>query len=266
MAEREQVWAITMVKNEADIIGFTLRHLLAQNIDGIIVADNLSTDQTRNVLLNVRRGARIPVLIVDDREVAYYQSAKMTALARQAAQLGASWIIPFDADELWYAKQSTIGDALRSQPLDIQAIHVQRWNHISTTVDPIVKNPYQRMKYREPLPIHQKCAFRFRPEFRIGYGNHGVRRKGQRIGLTRQDDIAIRHFPYRSLDQFIEKAVAGTEALNAAKLKKGLAGHWRKHAETMEREGRAGMQRVFESQFVKQSSELIYDPAPYRGN
>ena len=47
---RESVWAVTMVRNEADIIGTTVRHLLAQDVDGILVADNGCTDDTRAIL------------------------------------------------------------------------------------------------------------------------------------------------------------------------------------------------------------------------
>jgi hypothetical protein len=43
------------------------------------------------------------VHVVTDREPAYFQAAKMTRLARAAARAGADWVVPFDADELWFA-------------------------------------------------------------------------------------------------------------------------------------------------------------------
>lgn len=38
--------AVTMVKNEQDIVGPIVEHMISQ-VDHVIVADNLSTDNTR---------------------------------------------------------------------------------------------------------------------------------------------------------------------------------------------------------------------------
>ena len=43
---RQEVWAVSVVKNELDILPSVLDHFFAQGIDRIIVADNLSTDGT----------------------------------------------------------------------------------------------------------------------------------------------------------------------------------------------------------------------------
>jgi len=40
------VWAISMVKNEEDIIGESVTNLLAQGVDYVLIADNQSTDAT----------------------------------------------------------------------------------------------------------------------------------------------------------------------------------------------------------------------------
>ena len=47
---RQEVWAVSVVKNELDILPSVLDHFFAQGIDRIIVADNLSTDGTREYL------------------------------------------------------------------------------------------------------------------------------------------------------------------------------------------------------------------------
>jgi hypothetical protein len=43
------VIAVTMVKDEADVIGPVIANLFAQGVDHIIAADNLSTDRTRSM-------------------------------------------------------------------------------------------------------------------------------------------------------------------------------------------------------------------------
>lgn len=84
-----------MVRNEQDVIETVIRHLLAEGVDHVLVADNLSTDQTRAIL--DRLSEILPVTVIDDPEPAYRQSEKVTALARRAGEQGGTWIIPFDA-------------------------------------------------------------------------------------------------------------------------------------------------------------------------
>ena len=91
------IWGITMVKNEADIVEQTIRHLLGQGVDHILAADNGSSDGTYEILLELSK--ILPVHVIQDRELAYYQSEKMTWLADRVMEAGAEWIIPFDADE-----------------------------------------------------------------------------------------------------------------------------------------------------------------------
>lgn len=64
-----------MVKHEADIIEQTIRHLLDQGVEQILVADNGSTDGTYEQLLQ-ELSKTLPVYAIQDREVAYYQSEK----------------------------------------------------------------------------------------------------------------------------------------------------------------------------------------------
>ena len=77
------VVAITMVRDEEDIIDWTLQHLLDQGVDHIIVADNLSVDETPWKLAALASTGKVTV--IQDDEPGYYQDKKMTDLAHMAA-------------------------------------------------------------------------------------------------------------------------------------------------------------------------------------
>lgn len=53
-----------MVKNEADIVEQTIRHLLDQGVDHILAADNGSSDGTYEILLELSK--ILPVHVIKD--------------------------------------------------------------------------------------------------------------------------------------------------------------------------------------------------------
>ena len=101
------VAGIAMMKDEVDIARASIVNM-AHNVDFLIVADNGSTDGTRELLEELSQG--YPITLLDDPERGYYQSAKMSALASMAGEMGADWVVPFDADEVFYNR---FGDTLR---------------------------------------------------------------------------------------------------------------------------------------------------------
>jgi glycosyltransferase involved in cell wall biosynthesis len=117
------VAAIAMVRDEADIVGSTVAHMLTQ-VDHVIVADNGSVDGTRDIL------ASLDVELVDDPERGYYQSRKMTALAAQARAAGHDWVVPFDADEVWYSPFGRIADVLDGIGVQWLAAPASLYDHV----------------------------------------------------------------------------------------------------------------------------------------
>lgn len=73
------VFGICMAKNEEDIIGPVVEHMMSE-VDHVIVADNLSQDNTRSILDSLTGN----ITVIDDLEPAYRQSEKMTHLAMVA--------------------------------------------------------------------------------------------------------------------------------------------------------------------------------------
>jgi hypothetical protein len=249
-----------MVRDEADCIAGTLRHM-ADEVDHLIVADNKSTDGTRDILADLAKS--LPLTVLDDPELAYYQSPKMSRLAKRAAKQGATWIVPFDADELWVSWAGRIREVLPALPPANVAL-AQLTNHYSTAIDPDEADPFRRMKWRyhEPLSL-PKVAFRWEPDAVIHQGNHGVTLPSGRSDI---DALEIRHFPYRSAEQFVRKAVNGAAAYKATDLPVTEGAHWRAYGEIFDRFGEEGLGDVYRRHFWYLSptdSDLVLDPAPY---
>lgn len=277
------VAAITMVKDEADVIVGALRNMAAEGVDEIIVADNMSTDGTRQILEQLRSDADLGCrfMLLADGEVGYYQSRKMSWLAETAASHGAEWIVPFDADELWFGRDK-VGDVLRAQPVDVDVVGASLWHHFPTAVDPGGDDPFRTIEWRQAkAAVLPKVAFRWRPGATIHAGNHGVdlppdeRTAGsmhyRRLAGWDDGGLMVRHFPYRSAEQMIRKARNGAAAYAATDLPADVGAHWRQYGTLLERgyDGKSGEEAladVFREYFwflAPTEAGLVYDPAPY---
>src|SRR4029077_1502167 len=149
-----------MVKDEADVIEAVLRHIAAQGVDGIIVADNDSDDATALILDELV--GELPLHWQHDPDPAYYQSAKMTAMANQAHSYGATWVWPCDADELW--THGSVPLAVAVERDDVDVIHVPLWHHYTTALDDVTGNPFRDMVYRDRDPARLgKVIVRWQP-------------------------------------------------------------------------------------------------------
>ena len=251
-------FGVSMVKDEADVVAGMLRHM-ADEVDHLIVADNGSTDGTREILDGL--AAELPLTVVDDPDRAYYQSIKMSALAEVAANMGAVWIVPHDADELWLAPLR-IRDTLAD--LDCDIAEAVMFNHLSTSIDPSGPDPFRTMRWRQRQPgVLAKVAFRWQPGAVIHQGNHGVTLPA---GGARKQVLEIRHFPARSPAQFAGKAINGAEAYRCTDLPDEQGAHWRAYGRLYEQFGRAGLEDVFRAHWWYLSpvdAGLVEDPAPY---
>jgi glycosyltransferase involved in cell wall biosynthesis len=253
------VVGISMVKDEADVVGTTVSHM-AEQVDHVIVADNGSTDGTREIL----DGLGVEVLV--DPDPAYYQSRKMSALAARAREAGAGWVVPFDADELWLAREGRICDELRALPDCVLVAQAVLYDHVATDRDP-VGEPLTSMGWRQlhPKPF-RKVACRARPGLVIHQGNHSAEYEGTRTPPTAADLFEVRHFPIRSPEQWVRKARNGAAAYAATDLPESMGQHWRDWGKFIERHGEEALAAAFYEHHWSGDPEsdptLIFDPAP----
>ena len=207
-AGRPTIWSVGMVKDENDIIAYTVKHLLEEGVDRVLIADNGSSDGTLETIRELAE--EHPVEVVRDSLVAKYQAEKITRLSRLALRSGADWVIPFDADEWWFVPGSTVREALTVTNSDV--LYADVFDHVPTTSDPPaeeVPNPYERLRNRVAQPNSlRKVAFRAHPLARVAQGNHDVTRPGRRtVG-----PIEVRHFSVRSVTQLKRKIAVNQAA------------------------------------------------------
>ena len=262
------VWAVSMVRNEADIVETTIRHM-AFHVDGLIVADNASTDGTSDILNQLAQ--ELPLTVVNDPDPAYRQSKKMTALAEQAAARDATWVVPFDADEIWYPPSGgTIRTLLAGLPPDTQIVSVDMYNHVRTAFDQPFGCPIKSMVWRLPNPGPlPKVAFRWQPGTVVEQGNHGIRCDNPGSST---DSVAgllrIRHFPIRGVDQLISKVRQGAAAYTAAPdLPDDMGAHWRQWGRILDVGGPSAIEAMYAEHWWypnPAASGLVCDPAPLR--
>jgi hypothetical protein len=188
-----------MARDEADIIGRTVAHLINQGAR-VVMLDNGSVDGTGYI------ARELGALVLDDPEPAYYQAHKMTALAEAHAEEG-EWVIPFDADEVWLGLDKLSDDYDKATA----STHV----HVEHS---------RRALMNEH---HPKVAFRWRAGAAICMGNHNVERAGDRDGLGL---LTVCHYQYRTLEQVKRKVRQGTAAFDLTTLKDSYGSHWRELA------------------------------------
>ncbi len=240
--------AVAMMRDEADIAEYVVRRLLAEGVDRVIVADNLSVDGTGELLRSIGDA----VTVVDDPEVAYYQSEKVTRLAHLAGDMGADWVIPFDADELWYSPHGTLSAALACAVAPVQ--RAITFEHVPTDSDSDDPNPLRRIRHRRPDPKpFMKVAFRYHPSARVWQGNHDV----DHPGPAGQSVLEIREFQYRSLEQTARKVRTGRAAYEATNLAASEGSHWRQMGAWSD-----GELETWWKDYTSQP--VVLDPAPVR--
>jgi hypothetical protein len=121
------------------------------------------------------------------------------------------------------------------------------------------------MRYRvaEPAGIPKVIA-RWQPGMILEAGNHAVTYGGQPLpNVSRGTGVEVRHFPYRSENQFVRKAINGSRAYAATDLPWGTGQHWREYGLLYEQGGEQALRDAYQAHFVydlPSADGLVYDP------
>lgn len=218
------VMAVGLMHDEEDVCVQVVRHLLAEGVDHVLVADHRSTDGTRFLLDGLAaEDERLAVVSEDSHD--FRQDVLTTLLAHSAhRRWGAGWIVPFDADELWTGKGGPLADVIRDlAAAGFDTATADKWEMLPHPDDPADPDPFTRIRHCQGVPFAgYKTAFRHRDWTRVGAGNHRV----APMGRCAESALTLRHYSCRTLEQARAKFRHGATVL-PADWPRLWGGHWR---------------------------------------
>lgn len=234
-----------LVRNERDLIEANIRFHHALGVDKFIVMDNLSTDDTADIVRQLSHEFNIEYFF--QAEDNYNQSLWVTQMARYAAQNEADWVINNDADEFWMPRNGNLKDFLTSIRPEVSALYVNRHNAVliednqvpvsgKCTPETSVHFETQSMDNRGQ-PLYSKILHRASENIIVKQGNHDV------IGLSGSFEAAgnkvkILHFPYCNFDKYKKKIQYGGAAYERNNIvPKDMGDHWRTQYSLLQSEG-----------------------------
>ncbi|HEX9016892.1 MAG TPA: glycosyltransferase family 2 protein [Chloroflexota bacterium] len=246
------ITGISMVRNEVDIIRTTLLYHLGSGVDRIMVLDNGSTDGTDRVLETMSRAD--PRIVWERDDMPFLQADVFTNLARRALQEGADWVLPFDADEFWYAPRG-----LKRVLADTSAVmlrvkltnFIQRREQAETrprglltmtrrTAEPVgpLEATFELTTSRKIAHVEAmhppKWIFRPTSTVQVSHGNHFV--TGLVGGVEDTDEIVCCHAALRSRARMESKGLHGRR-VEETKERPGESWHVRRFRR-LQQEGR----------------------------
>lgn len=231
-----KIVAISMVKNEADIIESFVRHTLSF-ADELIIVDHCSTDATRKIL-ELLQAEGLPLTIELFQNPAHLQAEVMNDLMYRAIEeRQADIVVPLDADEflLYSGTNYSVREILQLLPLD--QVFVTNWVYcrpvkFENEPDIFLLN---RDCYRKKEPEELKKCFLGKKavtenNLRLAQGNHHVCIGDSNILFEKITDpgLYFAHFNWRSEMQLLSKALSGW-LTNVARYSKytSVAYHWK---------------------------------------
>jgi Glycosyl transferase family 2 len=138
-----------VTRDEAELLRLNLAHHLAWGFDHVAIADNESTDATREVL-NSFGDAVTAETIADPND----RFAALRRLVRriEARHGQAQWVAVSDTDEFWWDAGGTLRDLMSRVPAIAIGLYSEQKLFLPTALDPSEGPPYVRRTWRTTGP------------------------------------------------------------------------------------------------------------------
>jgi len=226
--------AVSIVKNEADIIEAFVRHTQAW-VDHHLVFDHDSTDGTREILCSLQAEG-LPLTLFQDNEPGHLQQARSNYLTRLAAKAQhADWVVPLDADEFLCGPGRTDWENALAQISANQPASLPLLDYCPTPADdPTELNPVCRLRHCRSAPsatrkIVVPRALALDADLQAGKGSHALYRGSESLpSLDLPDEYHLAHLALRSPQQQLLRVVrAELQRLSRGQAARRLDVHYR---------------------------------------
>jgi hypothetical protein len=260
--------AVSVVKNEADIIEPFVRHTLAW-VDHHLVFDHDSTDGTREILGALQREG-LPVTLFRDDAPGHLQQARSNHLTRLAAGAhGADWILPLDADEILVgADRPALEAALDANgiahPASLPLLdYCPTRDDDATELNPVVRLRHCRPAASPTRKILVPRVLALDPSLIAGKGSHALYRGTAALpGQPLPDGWHLAHLALRSPQQQLLRVVrAELQRLSRGRAAAGLDVHYRLGYQLL-----AEDPELFFATVCPPAASLRHRPITYRGS
>ncbi len=212
------IWTMTTVKNEQDIIESFVRYHL-NFVDGMLISDNKSSDNTL-VILEKLKSEGLNIDLIKDDNAHFDQLAKRNELLQMLIEkYSPDYIFPLDADEFICAKDGTNPREKILKLKENQFYQYLPQNYVLTgneKQEPFIpKKITHRLIYKEdsyykhlPKSIIPKGIYK--KGINLAMGAHTIfSNNGESIESNIIDDLFWAHFPVRSSEQLMNKVIIG---------------------------------------------------------
>jgi hypothetical protein len=221
-----------LVRDEEDIIRSNIEYHLAVGVDAIVLTDNLSTDGTRDIVMEYSRRGVLHYLFEGDDD--YAQGRWVSRMARLAVEEHrADWVIHGDADEFWWPDGGSLKAILERVGPTVIGLNVPRHNFVARPhrdgASFVAAMTHRHVASRSSSggPLQPKVCHRAVPGVTVAQGNHAIAIRGEAEDLPVSDALCIFHYPLRTPEQFTRKIVQGGAAYTRSRLPREVGITWR---------------------------------------
>lgn len=212
--------ATILVRDEEDILEYTIENIIRQGVGIIVATDNGSKDDSRKILEKYKQVK----VIIDEPLFNHDQRAWVTRMAKIAVNYNPDWIVHIDSDELWVGLNKLVYEDHQGY-LKIPAIYQhppvshKDWN-LELNKHCLKLGSLVGLSNTMPKVIHRSSKYVV-----IGNGNHTVSGCGEEKII---DYVEIHHYPVRTYNQFTRKVVQGAMAIlsQTDSAKSDAGNHW----------------------------------------